>query len=248
MKKNYFYGYHVKNEVHKMKTNEAKSNNMPIFAARFAELRGERTQAEFAEFLGISRPTVGFYENGERIPDAFVLKQIAERCGVTTDYLVGLSNVKTTDRDLQTINNVTGLSEEAISVLEDLNGTLHESASSVEKLRGCKPVSFICLVNEILENPNFTLSMFHLGRSVELMETCTPEMAKNNVLKEMREKYPEVVKSGAEIVARIEFADYLYNMAIACLSKCISEIDTEKVFCDQSDEEGAINADDPETR
>ena len=98
-----------------MKTNEAKSNNMPIFAARFAELRGERTQAEFAEFLGISRPTVGFYENGERIPDAFVLKQIAERCGVTTDYLVGLSDNKTSGS--ADIGKITGLSDEAIESL-----------------------------------------------------------------------------------------------------------------------------------
>ena len=63
---------------------EAKKEKISIFAARFGELRGERTQAEFAQFLGISRATVGFYENGERIPDALVLRQIAERCGVAT--------------------------------------------------------------------------------------------------------------------------------------------------------------------
>ena len=79
--------------------------------------RQERTQAEFAQFLGISRATVGFYENGERIPDALVLRQIAERCGVATDYLVGLSDMKTTDRDLRAINNITGLSEEALSLI-----------------------------------------------------------------------------------------------------------------------------------
>lgn len=98
-----------------MKTNEAKTNNMPIFAARFAELRGERTQAEFAEFLGISRPTVGFYENGERIPDAFVLKQIAERCGVTTDYLVGLSDNKL--KENSDLGREFGLSDAAIDQL-----------------------------------------------------------------------------------------------------------------------------------
>lgn len=99
-----------------MKMNEARKDKMPIFAARFSVLRGERTQAEFAEFLGISRPTVGFYENGERIPDALVLKQIAERCGVTTDYLVGLSD----NREAKNFDAGArfGLSDDAVKHLE----------------------------------------------------------------------------------------------------------------------------------
>ena len=99
-----------------MASNEARQMKMPIFAERFNELRGERTQADFAEFLGISRPTVGFYENGERIPDAFILKQIAEKCGVTTDYLVGLRDNKTYED--ANIGELTGLSDAAIEVLK----------------------------------------------------------------------------------------------------------------------------------
>ena len=69
-----------------------EQGRLPKFAERFAELRGERTQGEFAEFLGISRPTVGFYENGTRIPDALVLRQIAEKCQVSADWLLGLTD------------------------------------------------------------------------------------------------------------------------------------------------------------
>lgn len=94
---------------------EAKDKKMPLFAARFGELRGDRTQAEFAEFLGISRPTVGFYENGERIPDALVLRQIAERCGVTADYLVGLSDNRVPENE--GVGHITGLSDEAVENL-----------------------------------------------------------------------------------------------------------------------------------
>lgn len=96
--------------------NEEKKSKMPIFAERFNALRGRQTQAEFADFLGISRPTVGFYENGERIPDALILKQIAERCGVTTDYLVGLSDNKTIEGS--NIAKDTGLSDKAINVFK----------------------------------------------------------------------------------------------------------------------------------
>lgn len=64
----------------------------PIFSQRFNKLRGEITQACFADFLDISRPTIGFYENGERLPDALTLRKIAERCGVAADWLLGLSD------------------------------------------------------------------------------------------------------------------------------------------------------------
>lgn len=96
--------------------NEAGNRNLPIFADRFRELRGERTQAAFADFLGISRPTVGFYENGDRVPDAIILKQIVGRCGVTSDYLLGLSDNRTAGN--ADIGAETGLSDEAIRVLK----------------------------------------------------------------------------------------------------------------------------------
>jgi transcriptional regulator with XRE-family HTH domain len=71
----------------------------PAFQKRFAELRvkHDMSQEEFAQFLNMSRPTIGFYENGDRIPDALTLKNISVKCGVSSDYLLGLSDVKTID-------------------------------------------------------------------------------------------------------------------------------------------------------
>lgn len=90
---------------------------MPIFADRFLELRGKRTQEEFAKFLGISRPTVGFYEAGQRLPDALVLRQIAEKCNVSADYLLGLTDEKTPDMDIRSICECTGLSLKSVVFL-----------------------------------------------------------------------------------------------------------------------------------
>ena len=99
-----------------MKTNESVKK-LPVFADRFRELRGEMTQDKFAEFVGISRPTVGFYENGERIPDALILKMIASKCQVSSDWLLGLSDVKTENGNIKSISQKTGLSENAIDLL-----------------------------------------------------------------------------------------------------------------------------------
>lgn len=95
-----------------------EQKRFPVFAERFAQLRGDMTQGEFAEFLGISRPTVGFYENGTRIPDALVLRQIAEKCHVSADWLIGLSNVSSIDSNIQGFCEYTGLSEVAAKNLD----------------------------------------------------------------------------------------------------------------------------------
>lgn len=72
-----------------------EEKRFPIFAKRLEELRGKRSQEEFAQFLGVSRPTVSYYESGARVPDAIILRQIAERCGVSADWLVGLADTRT---------------------------------------------------------------------------------------------------------------------------------------------------------
>lgn len=98
-----------------------EQRRFPVFAERFSKLRGEMTQDEFAKYLGISRPTVGFYENGTRLPDALVLRQIAEKCNVSADYLLGLTDEKTIDANIRQVCNYTGLNEDSVNYLHNLN-------------------------------------------------------------------------------------------------------------------------------
>lgn len=97
-----------------------EQRRFPVFAERFSKLRGDKTQEEFAKFLGISRPTVGFYENGARLPDALVLCQIAEKCNVSTDWILGLSNYKNSGTANLSVEDI-GLSEEATTTLAELS-------------------------------------------------------------------------------------------------------------------------------
>lgn len=106
-----------------MKKQEAiKRSLLPAFTERFIELFGESvTQEEFGNKLGLTRNTIAQYLNGHRIPDSITLKQICERCNVSADWLLGLSDVKKPDADLQAVSKITGFLPETIDALNPLD-------------------------------------------------------------------------------------------------------------------------------
>ena len=101
---------------------ERKNNRLPIFTERFRKLQGDRSNTEFAEFLEISRQTVGFYCNGDRVPDALTLKQIAEKCNISADWLLGITENPTVDANIKAACKATGLSEKAIKNIKSILG------------------------------------------------------------------------------------------------------------------------------
>lgn len=123
---------------------ERKSNRLPIFTERFRKLQGDRSNTEFAEFLEISRQTVGFYCNGDRLPDALMLKQIAEKCHVSTDWLLGLSKVRSPDVNVKWMCEKTGLSESSI-----------ENLVAQNKVKDSSGNRYIEIINDILQDHSF---------------------------------------------------------------------------------------------
>lgn len=91
----------------------------PEFRAAFLELMGDMTLQEFADKLGMSRATVGFYAAGKRIPDALGVKTIAEKCNVSADWLLGLSETKEICGDVNLVCNYTQLNADAIQAIKD---------------------------------------------------------------------------------------------------------------------------------
>ncbi len=70
---------------------------MEILAKKLKELREEKgiTQEALASELGFSgKSSIANYESGLRNPDYETLIKITKYFGVTTDYLLGLSNKK----------------------------------------------------------------------------------------------------------------------------------------------------------
>lgn len=91
---------------------------MDTFAKRLKALREERnlSQSELSQVLGISRGSLSFYENNERTADIEILNKVSEYFDVTLDYLLGKSDNRTPEN--VNIGKVTGLSDEAIAQLQ----------------------------------------------------------------------------------------------------------------------------------
>ena len=60
------------------------------------------TQKELADTLHVSQQTVGSWETERAIPGADTLAQLADYFGVTTDYLLGRSEKKSSSEEQET--------------------------------------------------------------------------------------------------------------------------------------------------
>ena len=96
-----------------MKHGNSQKGRIPILRSRLAELQGNMSTTEFADKLGLSRQTVGFYLNGERIPDSETLIKICKSCQVSADWLLGIEveELGLSQKSISTLRNVRDLAE-----------------------------------------------------------------------------------------------------------------------------------------
>lgn len=100
-----------------MRQSTEKKNRLPILRERLNILLGEMSTKEFADNIGLSRQTMGFYLNGDRIPDSETLLLICKKCNVSSDWLLGLSNDR--QRTPAAVDSL-GLSEKAVEMVQNI--------------------------------------------------------------------------------------------------------------------------------
>lgn len=146
-----------------MKTKDFNGYHSP-FAERFRDLIKERndTQANVASTLKIARQTVSMYYNGQTIPTADKLLQIADHFNVSTDYLLGRTNAQTVNADVSSICDYTGLSESAIGTLHDMIEALerYQSEANAEPFSHLKRAETVLEEIEIYQNDTYGLDPF----------------------------------------------------------------------------------------
>nr|WP_295680306.1 helix-turn-helix transcriptional regulator [uncultured Lachnoclostridium sp.]DAE03933.1 MAG TPA: helix-turn-helix domain protein [Myoviridae sp. ct2cn10] len=79
-----------------------------ILATRLKELRNSMfmTQKEFSEEIGFTQATLSAYENNQKKPSLDIVRDIAKKCGVSIDWLCGLSDNKNSDNEFKTYSDV----------------------------------------------------------------------------------------------------------------------------------------------
>lgn len=77
------------------------------------------SQAELAKQIHCTQATLSHYESGNREPGLQELVHIAIALKTSTDYLLGVTHIKSVDTDVKMIGNFLGLTEESIKTLHN---------------------------------------------------------------------------------------------------------------------------------
>ena len=101
---------------------ESKNTCVEVFGKRLKELRKSNgyTIEQFADMVGISKSTLGYYENDKRMTDIKILSRIADTLNVNADYLIGRTNTTALKGKMKTVCEFTGLSDSAAEFLARL--------------------------------------------------------------------------------------------------------------------------------
>lgn len=123
------------------------------FANKLKQLREKEglSQTQLANKLNISRGSISYYENKERLPDIDVLLRICKYFNVSADYLIGLSDVASLDTDVQAVCQYTGLSEDSVKRLR----IIYNGSPSLA-LKNEENIQIIDIVNKLLCDNDFS--------------------------------------------------------------------------------------------
>lgn len=98
-----------------------KYNTNAKTAERIAELIGDTPSGTVAKDLGLTRQTISNFVNGRYKPDGDNIEKLADYFNVSTDYILGRTDVKSPDTTIQGVCELLGLSEEALNVIVKLS-------------------------------------------------------------------------------------------------------------------------------
>ena len=71
------------------------------------------TQKDLSEILGVDRTSISKYENGKQLPEVPILEKISDYFNVSTDYLLGKTDIRNLEsKTINNINNDKDLEEE----------------------------------------------------------------------------------------------------------------------------------------
>ena len=136
-----------------------------------------KTRDEIAKAIECDTSTITKHYNGNRqVAPEFIIKY-AQFFGVSSDYLLGLSNAESTDKDIQFISKYTGLSDEAI---EALNRFYKCAVSDYDEFDETDSILLTAIdtLNRLVENN----TIHFLSAYINEYYTCTKQIKEHSKL------------------------------------------------------------------
>lgn len=117
-----------------------KKNDDLVSVMRIRDLidKSGLTREEIAKKLDIGTSTVTQYYNGNRNLTIDSIKKFSKLFNVSTDYIFGISDAKTSNTTVKAISDYTGLNDEVINTLHILIGLLNDFDKTIERIRKFK--------------------------------------------------------------------------------------------------------------
>lgn len=173
-----------------------KKRNLPD---RYTDLRVEKgiSQTELAKELDCNKQYISLIEKGDRDLSITMLERYADFFNVSTDYLLGRTDIKSTDTTVQSICEYTGLSEKALNEIIKCNR--HISTNNFKSVV-TEEYKFINALNYLLESDDFYAFIQPLAC---VYKYCRPQLIFND------EEKPLDVDELNEISAKID--EYCYQ-------------------------------------
>lgn len=190
-----------------------------VFPTRLRELMEEHntTQKELAKAIDMRPQTVSLYTGGQSTPDINCLYKIADYFNVTADWLIGRPNsVKSISKDVAVAVRTTGLSESAISKLQELR---HSRYGSMEGdavvIGGNKAIVLISLVNDLIEADKCRSLFTHIAGFLEYGGAFQTEDDSNIDLGDVDLEKAKVCfrAKGKEVVLRSDVSELCLQLA-----------------------------------
>jgi transcriptional regulator with XRE-family HTH domain len=103
-----------------MKGKTKSSTENQTFLERFRDLFNKKgcSQVELADAIGSYRTTVASWLDGKSAPNAYMAKALEDYFSVSADYLLCISNTRSSDVNVKAAMEYTGLTEEAVERLQ----------------------------------------------------------------------------------------------------------------------------------
>lgn len=119
---------------------------------RIKELRSEmhKSLRDVAAELNISYSSLSKYERGEQQPSYETLMRMADYFDVTTDYMIGYTNIRTKNIEDKVIAEKTGLSLRSLEILSGYQQNAHRNPEDAFDTTPATASIYLSALNQIL--------------------------------------------------------------------------------------------------